>query len=406
MNLSGKKILILDDDPDYRQRLSADLSGLGCQVITANNQADALECLKHLPDLLILDVLFAKSSAFQFLLNAEQLALKPPVIFLAKTLNNSEILHALRLGAKDYFEKYSLNIQQLEFAIEKALAISNPSQDSIYREQLEKANRELREHLRVLERDQTAGRRVQRRLMPKGLKTPEGYLIEHQIIPSLFLSGDFIDYAQIKQRYLAFYLADVSGHGASSAFVTIWLKHVVSRMVREEGLFGDYQSFETGCSQMLQQINRELIETRIGHHLTFFVGVIDTQTRQMRYVVAGHLPLPVLIEQGKTAYLEGQGKPVGIFKDARWQIYHRQLPENFALVCFSDGVLELCQKKDIEEKEADLLQKLSLSTGSLESVCNTLAINQVSDNPDDIAILSISRSSISSSTNPWSKLPG
>ncbi|MBK8186578.1 MAG: response regulator [Cellvibrio sp.] len=401
MNLAGKKILILDDDPDYRQRLSEDLMGLGCSVLTANSPTDALESLKCLPDLLIIDVHFSQSSAFQFLISAEQLALKPPVIFLAKTLNSPDILQALRFGAKEYFEKYTLNIQQLEFAIEKILAtasiktsvINSSSHDSVYRDQLEKANRELREHLRVLERDQTAGRRVQRRLMPKGLQTQDGYRVEHEIIPSLFLSGDFIDYALIKQRYLAFYLADVSGHGASSAFVTIWLKHVVSRMVREEGLFGDYQSFEMGCSQMLQQINRELIETRIGHHLTFFVGVIDTQTRQMRYVVAGHLPLPVLIEQGKACFLEGQGKPVGLFKDARWQIYHRQLPENFALVCFSDGVLELCDKKDLEEKESDLLQKLSLSTGSLESVCNTLAINKVKDNPDDIAILSVSRSS-------------
>jgi phosphoserine phosphatase RsbU/P len=396
MNLSGKKILILDDDTDYRQRLSSDLAGLGCHVIVAFNQTEAIESLKSLPDLLIIDVQFSNSSAFQFLQSIEQFALKPPVIFLAKSLNNSEILNALRLGARDFFEKYSLNIQQLEFAIERALAVNAGSQDSVYREQLEKANRELREHLRVLERDQTAGRRVQRRLMPNGLKTPEGYKIEHQIIPSLFLSGDFIDYAQIKQRYLAFYLADVSGHGASSAFVTIWLKHVVSRMVREEGLFGDYQSFELGCSQMLQSINKELIETRIGHHLTFFVGVIDTQTRQMRYVVAGHLPLPILIEDGKACYLEGQGKAVGIFKDARWQIYHRQLPEKFALICFSDGVLELCDKKDLEEKEAHLLQKLASSTGSLESVCNTLGIKQVSDNPDDIAILSISRAPFSS----------
>jgi serine phosphatase RsbU (regulator of sigma subunit) len=164
-------------------------------------------------------------------------------------------------------------------------------------------------------------------------------------------------------------------------------------MVREEGLFGDYHSFETGCSHMLQHINRELIETRVGHHLTFFVGVIYTETRQMRYVVAGHLPLPVLVERGKAAYLEGQGKPVGIFKEASWQIYHRQLPEDFSLICFSDGVLELCDRKDIEEKEADLLKKLALSTGGLESVCNTLSINQVRDNPDDIAILSISKSS-------------
>jgi phosphoserine phosphatase RsbU/P len=385
MNLSGKKILILDDDRDFCLRLSRDLSGAGCQVISARTQLEAMDAFGQSPDLVLVDMCFANSSAVSIL---QQHASNTPFIFLADSLRTEDLLIALRLGAKDYLEKNDLDAWQLESSIEKALSLS---QDSGYREQLEKANRELREHLRVLERDQTAGRRVQRRLMPKGLKTPEGYSVEHAIIPSLFLSGDFIDYAQIKQRYLAFYLADVSGHGASSAFVTIWLKHVVSRMVREEGLFSDYHSFEMGCAQMLQQINRELIETRVGHHLTLFVGVIDTQTRQMRYVVAGHLPMPVLIEQGTAIYLEGQGKPVGIFKDAKWQIYHRQLPENFALICFSDGVLELCNKKDLAEKEADLLKKLSLSTGTLESVCNTLSINQVKDNPDDIAILSISR---------------
>lgn len=395
MKLSGKKILLLDDDKDYRQRLAVELSELGVDVITADTAKTTLDALKQMPHLVIADVHFLQSTFFNLIQEAAQSGLAPSFICLAKSLNSGELLTALRLGAKDFFEKSGLNPQQLEFSIEKVLA-SGQSLSANYPEQLEQANRELREHLRILERDQAAGRSVQRRLMPKGLQTSEGFLVDHRIIPSLFLSGDFIDYAHIKQRYLAFYLADVSGHGASSAFVTIWLKHVVSRMVREEGLFGDYQSFETGCTQMLQQINRELIETRIGHHLTFFVGVIDTQTRQMRYVVAGHLPLPVLLADGKASFLEGQGKPVGLFKDARWQIYHRQLPEDFALICFSDGVLELCSQKSIEEKEADLLNKLAGTAGTLESVCNTLAINQVRDNPDDIAIMSVSRASLTS----------
>ena len=75
-----------------------------------------------------------------------------------------------------------------------------------------------------------------------------------------------------------------------SAFVTIWLKHLVSRMVREEGLFGDESSFAQGADLMLRQINRELHDTRLSHHLTLFVGVIDTLTHKMHYVVAGHLP--------------------------------------------------------------------------------------------------------------------
>ena len=232
---------------------------------------------------------------------------------------------------------------------------------------------------------------MQRRLLPHPQTTAEGYSVAHHIAPSLYLSGDFVDYAHIGRRYLAFYLADVSGHGASSAFVTIWLKHLVSRMVREEGLFGDEASFQTGASSMLADINRELNETSLNHHLTFFVGVIDTQTHEMRYVVAGHLPMPLLVTEGKAEFLQGSGKPVGIFKNASWQVHSLTLPEQFSLVCFSDGVLEILPAASLKEKEAYLLELMAQKAQNLETVCNALAIKDVSETPDDIAILTITR---------------
>lgn len=205
------------------------------------------------------------------------------------------------------------------------------------------------------------------------------------------MSGDFVDYNLINQRYLAFYLADVSGHGASSAFVTIWLKHLVGRMVREEGLFGDESSFELGANQMLQRINHELHEARLGHHLTFFVGIIDTVTGQMRYVVAGHLPQPMLLTDKGAEYLQGMGKPVGIFKEVSWTIQSYQLPQRFSLLCFSDGVLEILPPEALEQKEARLLQQVAGCDGTLDSVCSVLAIKDIRDNPDDIAVLAITR---------------
>jgi serine phosphatase RsbU (regulator of sigma subunit) len=34
---------------------------------------------------------------------------------------------------------------------------------------------------------------------------------EHQIIPSLYLSGDFVDYFRVDERRMAFYLATFPG---------------------------------------------------------------------------------------------------------------------------------------------------------------------------------------------------
>jgi sigma-B regulation protein RsbU (phosphoserine phosphatase) len=396
MTPASRKLLIIDDDALVRQSLVTYLSDSGFDVEVAINAPSALTILQSgtsaKPDLIITDLRMPNGDGLQLLQTLNEQFSEVPVIVVSGAGVMSDVVAALRLGAKDYLIKPLADMEVLVHSINKVLDRQDlEAENQRYRSQLENANRELKENLRILERDQIAGRRVQRRLMPSGLTTEEGYLVAHTIVPSLFLSGDFVDYAHIKKRYLAFYLADVSGHGASSAFVTIWLKHLVSRMVREEGLFGDEQSFVEGADHMLQQINRELHDTRLSHHLTLFVGVIDTQTHKMHYVVAGHLPMPILLTDAGAEYLTGCGKPAGIFKEASWKLYERDLPEKFALVCFSDGVLETLPQVELADKEAHLLALVAASTGTLESVCTGLDIKEIRDNPDDIAVLSICR---------------
>lgn len=399
MTNPSRKLLIIDDDALVRQSIVAYLEDSGFGVIDVANAATALSLLapentsntSQYPDLVITDLRMPDIDGLQLLQVLHDSHPKLPVIVISGAGIMSDVVAALRLGARDYLIKPIIDLEVLVHSINKVLERCDLELENLrYREQLEIANRELKENLRTLERDQMAGRRVQRRMMPLWLKV-DGYAIAHTIAPSLFLSGDFVDYAHVQDRYLAFYLADVSGHGASSAFVTIWLKYLVSRMVREDGLFGDENSFELGTNLMLQHINAELLEARLGHHLTFFVGVIDTKTHQMRYVVAGHLPMPILKTAEGTVYLQGQGKPVGIFKDVSWTIYQCQLPEQFSLACFSDGILEVLPDETLEQKEAHLLALMSSCSGSFESVCNTVAIKEMRDNPDDIAVLTIAR---------------
>lgn len=389
----SRKLLIIDDDTLVRQSIVTYLEDSGFEVVQVADGNSGLNAIQNnTPDLVITDLRMPDLDGLQVLQQLHEQVPELPVIVISGAGVVSDVVSALRLGARDYLIKPIMDMEMLVYSVRKALDHSELLlENQRYREKLEQANRGLREHLRILERDQLAGRQVQRRLMPLPLKTVEGYEAAHYIAPSLYLSGDFVDYAQIKKRYLAFYLADVSGHGASSAFVTIWLKHIVSRMVREEELFGDEESFEQGTNAMLQNINRELNETRLNHHLTFFVGVIDTRTGAMRYVVAGHLPMPILVTADGANFLSGCGKPVGIFKNVTWQIYALQLPEDFSLICFSDGILEILPQKELEEKEAHLLALVAQHGKSLDAVCDAIAIKDIGETPDDIAILTITR---------------
>ena len=388
-----KKLLIIDDDSLVRRSIAAYLMDSGFNVYEASEANQLCKAIEEFnPDLVITDLRMPGADGLHVLKQIKQAQPELPVIIISGAGSVGDVVQALRLGASDYLVKPVLDIEVLVHAINKALEIKSLLiENQRYREQLETANHELRESLRVLERDQLAGKQVQKRLMPNRLTTRDKYEVSHYIAPSLFLSGDFVDYAHVKRRYLAFYLADVSGHGSSSAFVTIWLKHLVSRMVREEGLFGDEESFATGSNLLLQTVNSEIQETRLNHHLTFFVGVIDTHTQLMNYSVAGHLPMPILKTSDSCHYLDGVGKPVGIFKDVTWNVYQLQLPETFTLSCFSDGVLEILPSDTIQDKEADLLQKVAESSGSLESICNTLHVKDDGETPDDIAILTIVR---------------
>jgi len=394
-NLAGKKLLIIDDDTLVRQSIVTYLRDSEFYVESVAEAQAALVLLgagQFYPDLVITDLRMPDLDGLQLLQTLQDSHPKLPVIVISGAGVMNDVVAALRLGASDYLIKPIVDLEMLVHSVSRVLdQCELERQNQLYREQLEKANLELRDNLRALERDHIAGRRVQRRMMPSGVTTQDGFSAVHTIAPSLFLSGDFVDYAHIKERYLAFYLADVSGHGASSAFVTIWLKYLVNHMVRDDGLFGDEENFEQGADRMLQQINSELHETRLSHHLTFFVGVIDTHTGAMRYVVAGHLPMPILLTEDGVSYLEGCGKPVGIFKSVNWTTYHLNLPEKFSLVCFSDGVLEILPQESLQDKEAQLLQLIATTSGSLDSVCNTLAIKEIRDNPDDIAVLVISR---------------
>ncbi|MDO3386963.1 SpoIIE family protein phosphatase [Gilvimarinus sp. SDUM040013] len=388
-----RKLLIIDDEKPVRQSIATFLEDSGYSVVEAENGPHGLSRFgKGDIDLVITDLRMPGMDGVSVLRNLRESSTDTPVIVISGAGVMSDVVTALRLGASDYLIKPIVDMEVLEHSIEKALERKDlVAQNKKYRDKLESANKGLRENLRVLERDQVAGRQVQRRLLPHPQTTAEGYSVAHHIAPSLYLSGDFVDYAHISKRYLAFYLADVSGHGASSAFVTIWLKHLVSRMVREEGLFADHESFEHGTNNMLEYVNHELNEISLNHHLTFFVGVIDTHTHDMRYVVAGHLPMPILVKDGKAEYLSGQGKPVGIFKDVSWQVHSMQLPEQFSLVCFSDGVLEILPDGALQKKEAHLLELMTQKAQNLETVCDALAIKDVSETPDDIAILTITR---------------
>jgi len=230
---------------------------------------------------------------------------------------------------------------------------------------------------------------VQMNMLPQNPWSTDGFSFEHQIIPSLYLSGDFVDYFRVDEHRVAFYLADVSGHGASSAFVTVLLKFMTTRLMFESRRGGSMPEFKP--SDVLGHINRGLINTRLGKHVTMVGGVIDEHTGLLTYSIGGHLPLPVLYTPERTRYLEGRGLPVGLFNEATYTDHVMALPEQFSLTLFSDGILDLLPGETLKEKEAALPEIVSAAGGSLDGLRQTFGLATLGEMPDDIALMVLSR---------------
>ena len=391
MHKVSATLLIIDDDEVVRESLAAYLEDSNFKVLQALNGLQGLQIFEsEQPDLVICDLRMPQIDGLELIRRIRQTASETPIIVLSGAGVMSDAVEALRLGAADYLIKPLEDLAVLEHSVRRALDRAYLRvENQRYRDKLEAANRELQASLNLLQEDQNAGRQVQMNMLPVPPWSIEGLEFSHRIIPSLYLSGDFVDYFRVDERRVAFYLADVSGHGASSAFVTVLLKFMTTRLLYESRRNGTLPEFKP--SEVLAHINRGLINTKLGKHVTMLGGVIDLEKNSLTYSIGGHLPLPVLFVEGQASYLEGRGLPVGLFDDATYDDRVMELPPSFSLSLFSDGILDVLPGATLKEKEASLPEQVAAAGGTLDGLRQVFGLANLAEMPDDIALLVLSR---------------
>ncbi|WP_338547184.1 two-component system response regulator RssB [Pseudomonas benzopyrenica] len=391
MSNSPATLLIIDDDEVVRLSLADYLEDSGFNVLQASNGQQGLEIFeREQPDLIICDLRMPQVDGLTLLRRISELSIDTPVLVLSGAGVMSDVVEALRLGAADYLIKPLEDLMVLEHSVNRALDRARLRlENDRYRVKLENTNRELQASLSLLQEDQNAGRHVQMNMLPVTPWETEGLHFAHEIIPSLYLSGDFVDYFRIDEHRVAFYLADVSGHGASSAFVTVLLKFMTTRLLYESKRNGTLPEFKP--SDVLGHINRGLLDCKLGKHVTMLGGVIDETTGTLAYSIGGHLPLPVLHTLEETRFLVGKGLPVGLFQEATYNDHQMDLPERFSLTLFSDGIFDLLPGDNLKEKEHSLPDYVRRAGGTLAGLSEALDLASVTEMPDDIALLVLSR---------------
>ena len=380
-------VIVVDDNTEMAQCLLASFQFVGCDCLSAKNLHNLKNiCTDPLNQPVILTAQFLQKQGLDNEALTNFCSRYLAVIALDSNSAGNETFY-FRLGVSDILEP---NIAQRDLSgVMKRLSniASNRRRQQENAERLQNINSKLQQSVKLLEQDQKAGLEIQKNLMPEGPLRCGNFEIGHSMAPSLYLSGDCVGYQFVLGRYLLFYFVDVSGHGASSAFITVLLHFITGRIIRRHAREEEYDALAQAPEGLVESINQQLLNTELDKHLTIVAGSLDTETRKLRYVVGAHQPSPILIVDGDAQYLPGKGKPAGIFKDATWAVEEIQLPEKFALVLLSDGVFELLPGKEIADKEARLLRYLSNRSVSLKALKKGLFIEGIKDLQDDVSVL-------------------
>ena len=355
-------------------------------LVVCSDMDEVDQQLEHFDiSLVIFDLATVGSSVLMDQL-ARRVSPKPLVALIGEG-TAEQLVAALRSGADDVYVSGELDLHPELFV----RSVERQLQRARYIEEVHGLRDSLERSLDELREDQHAAQHVQQNLLPPEHQYINGIDFEYVLQPSLVLSGDFVDALAINEHLSLFYLADVSGHGASSALVTVLLKNMTHRLLRN---FRRHSSFDIlSPSDTLHRINRELLLTSLGKHLTMFVGLIDHQAGTLSYAVGGHHPLPVLQQAGKVGYLEGRGMPLGLFENPVFDEAVLPLEHDFALTLFSDGILEIIEAESLALKEQKLLALCADNIGSpavfLRSIMPSGRVS-----PDDVAIMTVRRDSL------------
>ena len=99
-----KKILIVDDEPEFAKLIKTRLTSEGYLVDTAKDGQQGLDKVKACPDLVILDVMMPNLGGIEFakIIKESPQTAKIPIIFLTAKEDEQTRIDGIRSGA-DYF---------------------------------------------------------------------------------------------------------------------------------------------------------------------------------------------------------------------------------------------------------------------------------------------------------------
>jgi len=229
-------------------------------------------------------------------------------------------------------------------------------------------------------RERYVAETLQRSLLPRRFPSRHGMEVSAYYRPGSTeadIGGDWYDAFENSNGEIVLSIGDVTGKGVDAARVMVQMRQAIRVAALD---FADPRRIADLC-------NRLLLAEEEDRLVSAFIGVIDPDTRMLRYVSAGHAPPLLRLPDGGVLRLEAPSAPLGAFRSVDFELHEQACPDRSMLVLYTDGIVEVSRDVVAGEKmlEAVLASDAVLHAANPAEFIERAIADQMPR--DDIAIL-------------------
>lgn len=376
--------LVVDDQPVARLLVKRALERFGCApVLEAADGIEAQAILREHPDvaLVLTDIMMPRMDGLELLRWGREAVPGAIWIVLSGLDTFDSAVAAIRFGAFDFLPKPP-RLEEMEVSVRNALERRRllAEREHLHAE-LQRKVRELEEKSELLRRDLERAEVIQRALLPRSPPLVESYCVQAVYRPGQHVGGDLYDVVRLGERHLAFYLADATGHGITSAMLSVLFKQRLVLVDPETGR-------ALAPAVVLDAVNRSLCQSieAPGLFVTAVFGLLDTVEGSVTLASAGHPPVLHVREGRETRLIRRTGPALGLALDAHFQEERLRLAPGDRMLLYTDGLLPSGTERDLER----LKRVLALPLSSAQEMLGELRGGAATDpDPDDVTLLLI-----------------
>jgi serine phosphatase RsbU (regulator of sigma subunit) len=324
-----KRLLLLVDDDSENVRVVHSILKDRYKIRVATNGPKALELAKvePFPDLILLDVMMPEMDGYEICghLKADYKTKDTPVIFLTGKTEVVDEARGFEVGAVDYIHK----------PFSPPIVAARVQTHIMLRDARETVARQLLSINSELE----MARQIQLSILPQETPHLQGLEIEARYLPMSSVAGDFYDFLVVDDKHVGVLIADVSGHGLSSALIASMLQTQLAAQAPNA----------SNPPQVLSGLNKALYGKFHSHYVTAAYLYIDIGNGTAIYAGAAHPPM--LLWQSKTSRAiecVENGLMLGPFSDSRYSTITFSLEDGDRIVLITDGIIEATDSSDNE----------------------------------------------------------